>query len=418
MDELPLVILAAVPALWAMVARRMEPTPLTGPLAMTACGIVLGPAVLGWLDLNPSVGAANAFLTITLVIVLFTDAAQVDISTLRREESLPARLLGIGLPLTVLFGVFAAALLFDEFGPWEAAVLAVALAPTDASLGLVVVENPRVPAVIRHGLNAESGLNDGLAVPLFVLAVAGAQGEYSSAGEVVRIIVTLVLLAVLTGIVVGRLASWLVDYSADRGWSNAEWRMVALPLFALIAYGVAELIGGSGFVAAFVAGVTVASTMRQSTRELTEGGSSVGHLLTLVAYLIFGASVVGPIVGESTWIVFLYAVLSLTAIRMIPVALALVGSGLKGPTVAFVGWFGPRGLASIIFAGELLEDVEFDGSGLVAHTIAITVALSVLLHGITSSPLADRYADWIESSRPKAEQAASPPVTRRLRIGG
>ncbi|WP_151526331.1 cation:proton antiporter [Serinicoccus kebangsaanensis] len=390
-----LLAITLLPLAWALVARRLRASPVTGPLVMAAAGVALGPMGLGVLALDVGAGEVTGPLTVALVVVLFSDAARLDVSTLRRSGRLAARLLVVGLPLGILAGTLAALGVMPSLTLAGALVLAVAVVPTDAALGLAVVENERVPAAIRQGLNVESGLNDGIAVPLFVLAVAGAAGEMSTAPEAITTFLTVIVVAVVAGAAVGTIGIRLIELSDRAGWSSASWRSVATVLLALSAYALADVLGGSGFVAAFVAGMALAATCRGPVEELTRGSEAVGHLLTLLAFLLFGAAVLSPALGRITWPMLGFAVLALTLARLLPVAVALSGARYSAPTVLFVGWFGPRGLASVIFAAELVDGADFADAEIVATAIITTVALSILAHGVTAAPWAERYADVV-----------------------
>ncbi|ANS79679.1 Na+/H+ antiporter [Serinicoccus hydrothermalis] len=392
MNSGALLAITLLPLAWALVARRLRSSPLTGPLVMAAAGVALGPQGLDVLALDVGAAEVAGPLTVALVVVLFSDAARLDLSTLRRSGRLAARLLVVGLPLGIVAGALAALGVMPSLTLAAAVVLAVAVVPTDAALGLAVVEDERVPPAVRQGLNVESGLNDGIAVPLFVLAVAGAAGELSTVPEAVTTFLTVIGVAVVTGGVVGAVGVRLLELSDRAGWSSASWRSVATVLLAPAAYALADVLGGSGFVAAFVAGMALAATARGPVEELTRGSEAVGHLLTLLAFLLFGAAVLSPALERITWPMLAFAVLALTLTRLVPVAIALLGARYSLPTVLFVGWFGPRGLASVIFAAELVDRAEFAQAEVVATAIITTVALSVVAHGVTAAPWARRYA--------------------------
>ena len=317
---------------------------------------------------------------------------------LRRGASVPLRLLGIGLPLTIALGALAAAVIFGELTFWEAVIIGVVLAPTDAALGQAVVTEPRVPTRIRQGLNVESGLNDGICVPLLFAAVAAADVTSGISGG--RTGTTLLLEEVGYGIVGGVAAALVIGavvvYAGRRDLIDGAWRPVIPAAGAALAYGTASALDGSGFIAAFVAGMVFRAVIKRDPGEMNRLTEEVGGVLSGVTFVVFGAILLGPALGELSWELALYAVLSLTIVRMVPVAIAMLDSGVRLPTLGFLAWFGPRGLASIVFAVIVIEDSQLPHEHLIVLAVYLTVGLSVFAHGLTAAPLADRYADWFE----------------------
>jgi NhaP-type Na+/H+ or K+/H+ antiporter len=378
---------------------------VTAPLAFVSVGAVVG-LILGPVEAE-ALFPVKPLAEITLVLILFHDAAQVRPREVDAERKEVSRLLLIGFPLTLLVGFFAARILFPDLTWAWALLLAAALAPTDAGLGAATVLNPVVPTKVRRMLNVESGVNDGLVTPvvLFAIAVlAGAEGR----GPGITIIDALLELAIGTGVgvVIGGGGGWLLGRSRDRRWSSTASRALGTLTLPLLAYGGALLLSGNGFVAAFVSGTAFAGAARwihqeESALELAE---SFANPLGYAVWLIFGLAAVPFLLQHLGWVELLYAVLALTAFRMGPVWLSLQGSGLKPRTVAFVGWFGPRGLASIVFALIALESLNLDDSRrTVLVTISMTVLLSVVAHGVTAEPFARRYGAWVARTRPSVE---------------
>ena len=380
-------------------------TPVTGAMIFTAAGLLVGVDVLGIVELHTTGETVKLLAEATLAILLFGDAARIDLRALRGEYGIPARLLGIGLPLTIAAGLGVALLAFGSLTWPEALVLAIVLAPTDAALGQAVVTLPTIPSRIRQGLNMESGLNDGLCVPLFAIAVALASAEAGLIGDhrAVTLVAEAIGYGVLFGVVGGAAAGAVVRVSVQRGLVLPTWLQVVPVAGAVLAYTSADAAGGSGFVAAFVGGLVFGGLRRRIGGEVGYLVEEVGGLLGAATFVVFGATLLEPALGGITPAVLVYALLSLTVVRMLPVALAMLGTGARWPTVAFVGWFGPRGLASIVFAVLLVEETgELPHEGLVLATIFVTVGLSVLLHGLTAAPLARRYAAWF-GAHPKPE---------------
>jgi NhaP-type Na+/H+ or K+/H+ antiporter len=382
----------------AAVSRRLAGTPITPAILFVAFGLLVGPEVLDGINLASSSATVRALAEVTLALVLFSDASRIDLGALRRTVGVPVRLLGIGLPLTIALGAVAAAAIFGQLTVMEAVILAVVLAPTDAALGQAVVTEPRVPQRIRQGLNVESGLNDGICVPLLFAAVAIADVESEISGD--RSPATLLLeeigYGVLGGVVAGLLIALIVKQAGRRDLIAEAWRQAIPAAGAALAYGIASGLHGSGFIAAFVAGMVFRLALNRDPEELNQFTEELGSVLNGVTFVFFGAILLGPTLSELTWQLALYALLSLTVVRMLPVVIAMAGSRARGPTLAFVGWFGPRGLASIVFAVIVVEESNLPHETLIVQAIYLTVGLSVLAHGLTAAPLADRYARWYE----------------------
>lgn len=395
MDTQAIVIVAAGVILFGLVSRRLETSVLTGPMIFTVFGLVIGGAVLGLADLNFDQGFIHGLAEITLVLVLFSDAARIDLRVVRKEHDLPLGMLLIGMPLIIIAGTLAGLALPLGLGLWEAALLAAILAPTDAALGQSVVASPLVPARIRQALNIESGLNDGIALPLVLLFASLASVSHTAEGHGNWVLFGLmqITLGPLAGAVVGLPAAWLIDRAARAGWLAESYEGPVILGVALLSFAGAETIGGNGFIAAFIAGAVFGNQVRGRCRFLFEFAEAEGHLLTLLTFLIFGAAILPQAFDYGEPMVLLYAVLSLTALRMIPIAISLLGSGLRLPTIGFLGWFGPRGLASILFALFILEEAEISGAETILVAVVVTVALSILAHGLTAAPIAKWYGN-------------------------
>jgi NhaP-type Na+/H+ or K+/H+ antiporter len=406
--EWTLALVAAALLGVAAVSRLLSGTPITPAIVFVAFGLLVGPKVFDGIDPSGSSETVRTLAEATLALVLFADASRIDLGALRRTDGVPVRLLGIGLPLTIVAGAAAAAAVLGELTIAEAVILAVVLAPTDAALGQAVVTEPRVPQRIRQGLNVESGLNDGICVPLLFAAVAIADAESGISGG--RRPVTLLLeevgYGVLGGVVAGLLLAVIVTQAGRRNLIAPAWRQVITAAGAGLAYGIASALDGSGFIAAFVAGVVFRLALGRDPEELNQLTEELGSVLNGVTFVLFGAVLLEPALGELTWQLVLYAVLSLTLVRMIPVVIAMWGSRARGPTLGFLGWFGPRGLASIVFAVIVIEESDLPHERVIVLAIYLTVGLSVLAHGLTAAPLAGRYARWYES-HPREE---APPM--------
>jgi NhaP-type Na+/H+ or K+/H+ antiporter len=408
------VVLASVVFAFGLVSRRLEGTVITAPIVFVAAGVVLGPAGLGLVEFGLDDHTVLLLGEIALAIVLFTDAARINLPSLRQNEGLSLRLLGIGMPLTIALGTAAAALLLTDLSFWEAAIVGTVLAPTDAALGQAVVSNPRVPARVRQALNVEAGLNDGLSVPFLALfLILAVEAERLSANLWVRFALEQVGLGALVGVGVGLAGGWLVRWASKRGWMTDSSQRLALLVLAIIAWALADQIGGNGFIAAFVGGLAVGPTVERVGEQLIRFTEAEGQLLNLSVFFIFGVLVIG-LIQPLSWEVALYALISLSVIRMLPVAVSLAGTHLRSVSVLFMGWFGPRGLASIVLGLIVVAEAPLlAGRDQIELVVALTVLFSVLLHGVTAAPLSAVYArrvDGMAADAPEKQGALELPT--------
>ncbi|EKE43754.1 hypothetical protein OCGS_2088 [Oceaniovalibus guishaninsula JLT2003] len=422
MDETALFLIAFGVVAFALVSRRAEAGIVTAPMVFTAFGFVAGTAVLGIVEPSIQTPGIQILAELTLVVALFTDAARIDLGRLGREHDMPIRLLGLGLPLTVVAGTGMAMLLFPELGLWPAALVGVMLAPTDAALGQAVVSDSRVPQRVRQALNVESGLNDGLAFPalLLVASLAGAASDLgvgsgdTGVGGWAAFIAGQLLLGPAVGVGVGLGGALLIERARAADWMNDIFVRIATLALAILAYTGAELIGGNGFIAAFAGGLAVGTRTRAVLEGVEDFGETEGQLLTLLVFLLFGA-VLLPELANIDWRHWVYALLSLTVLRMVPVALSLIGTRLAPATVLFVGWFGPRGLASIIYLLLILESGGVPGMDQIQRIVLLTVLLSIVLHGATAAPWAGRYGRHMKAKDTAPEHRPVFPFPTRMR---
>jgi NhaP-type Na+/H+ or K+/H+ antiporter len=381
----------------AAVSNRLSATPVTPAMVTVAIGVIVGPLVLDDITVGPTSATVRTLAEATLAVVLFSDSSRIDLQALGRELSMPVRLLGVGLPLTIVAGALVAAALFGSFSVSEALLLAVILAPTDAGLGATVVTDTRLPQRVRQSLNVESGLNDGICVPILLIVLATASGGGAPAHPL-NVVAEEIGYGLLGGLAAGLLAGYIVVLAGARRLIGENWRQIIPVAAAVLAFGSAEALGGSGFIAAFTAGMSYGLLTRKDVSRTLGFTDEAGALLDAVTFLVFGAVLLGPTLKDLSWQVVAYAVLSLTVVRMIPVAISLWGTHARAPTVAFMGWFGPRGLASIVFA-VVVEDTHQARSATILTATYLTVGLSVLLHGLSAAPLVDRYVRWYAATR-------------------
>ncbi len=387
-------IVAGVIIAFALISKRIGPTIISGPMLFVAAGLALGPEVSDVVDLGLEIEGVALVGEFALAILLFSDATRIDTRAPRRDFALPARLLVIGLPLTIASGALIVALVLDQLSGWEAALIAAILAPTDAALGQEVVTDKAVPGRIRQGLNVESGLNDGFVVPVVALFLVLATDE-ESPGSInfwVRFVLEQVGIGMVVGVAVGGLGAWLLQTADRNGWVDGVYAQLATLAIAIGAFAAASQFDGNGFIATFLAGLTFGrvSSKARSQGEYTE---DTAQGAAVVSFFLFGNVLLGPALVEVSVGIVICAVGALTVGRMVPVAVSLVGSRAALPTVVFIGWFGPRGLASILFGLLLLEE-DLAGADQLFAVVAWTVLLSVVLHGATAAWGARRYGLW------------------------
>ena len=413
-----LIIVATGVLAFGLISRRLESTVLTPPILFTLFGLAVSEHGLGLIDGPMSSEALHLLAEITLVLVLFGDASRIDVKALRKELGLPVRLLAIGMPLTIALGGLLALVLFSDLSLWEALLIGAILAPTDAALGQAVVSSPIVPQRIRQALNVESGLNDGIALPLVMIfgALASmAMGGQRSASEWTQFVLMQVTLGPLVGVVVAYVGARLLLVATNRDWINGSMQRISGMAIACLCYAVAHEVGGNSFIAAFIGGMTMGNTLGHTCESMHEFIEAEGQMLMLMVFLLVGMGVTWPVLAAADGSVFLYSALSLTVIRMVPVFIAMTGTGLRMPSVVFLGWFGPRGLASILFVLVVLGDVVLGHPSLVYTVVITTVLLSIFLHGVTAVPGASWYGRMVEADADNCEHELQPVTEHRLR---
>jgi sodium/hydrogen antiporter len=405
-----LAIVAAAVLVVAATSRRLTGTPVTTAMVFVAIGVLVGPLVIDGVAVAPGDAAVRTLAEATLAVVLFADASRIKLRALAGEYMVPVRLLGVGLPLTIVAGAGLAVAILPQLNLAEAAVLSVVLAPTDAALGEAVVTERRLPSRIRQGLNVESGLNDGICVPLLLIALAAADIEdhVTSGHHALSVVAEEIGYGLLGGAAAGLIVAVVGGRAHRRDLITGTWLQVIPIAGSALAYGIAVALGGSGFIASFLAGGIFGALASDESDEASRLNEEIGGLLGGLTFLLFGAVLLGPALEDLSWQIVLYALLSLTLIRMVPVAVALIDTGATWRTVGFLGWFGPRGLASIVFAVIALQEAHLAHVQTILLVSYVTVGMSVFAHGATAAPLAGRYARWYGSrhaDRPPAMES-------------
>ncbi len=416
--EAELALLALLVAGYALVAARLERLSIGPSLVFLLIGIVLADDALGWISLEPGAESVKLLAEVTLTLLLFADASTIRAGALRQDARTVARLLVVGLLLTIALGTVGALLLFPGISLGIAMLISAALAPTDAALGQPVVTNTIVPSRIRRVLNVESGLNDGIATPFVFFALALATTEAAGGGGALGEALADMAIGISVGAALGLAGGFLLVLADRRHWTSPVSRKLLVLALAAGCYLVAVGAGGNGFIAAFVGGLAFGAGTRQRDEDAVHFTEAQGSLLAIGVWCAFGLAVAGRVL-TSLWdpAAIAYAVLSLTAIRMVPVAIALLGDRYQPLTVAFIGWFGPRGLASIVFLVIALSGLEEAGvdPGPLPAAIVWTVLLSVVLHGLTAGPFAARYGRRtaaLPPGAPELEEATEPRPSR------
>jgi NhaP-type Na+/H+ or K+/H+ antiporter len=391
-----LTVLAAFAFLYSLVASRLERTPISGAVVYLFIGLACGTYGLGLVELNVEGETLKRLAEFTLALVLFSDSANANLGVLRKVEGIPIRLLLVGLPLTIAAGCGVGFLIFGELTFVEIALLATMLAPTDAALGQAVVTNESVPDSVRESLNVESGLNDGICVPVLLIFLALAAGG-ATGNETASLIIKLPLQAIgigaAVGVVLAIVGSFLVRFCGSRGWITGAWTGIPVVALAMFCFALSQWLGGSGFIGAFVGGLLFGGLIKghEVKEKLLSGAESAGNVMSLLTWFVFGAVAFGKGLQNCSWQVLLYAVLSLTIVRMLPVLLCLIGVKMRVDSKSFIGWFGPRGLASIVFI-VMVIDAKLPGNDTLVAVVTWTVALSIIVHGISAVPFAKIYA--------------------------
>lgn len=384
-----LAILALFIFVYSMVAGRVERSAISGPMVFVVAGFLMGPFGLGWLKGDATSEDLRTLADLTLAIILFIDAANADKSILRQQFRIPLRMLSLGLPGAIFLGFGFAVLLFDSLSLYEAAILGTMLAATDAALGKAVITNKLVPSRIREGLNVESGLNDGICVPilLFFIALSVSGADDGNSTSAIMLVTEEIGIGMAVGMGLAFVGALLLSWCRKQGWVTDIWVQVTVVALAVSAFAIAQSLHGSGYIAAFTGGMVFGFMAKDATHKLVLAAEGTGETLALVTWMLFGAMVIGPALQLFNWQVVLYALLSLTVIRVVPIFLSLGGTGESVSSRLFLGWFGPRGLASIVFA-IIVINAEVPGGELLALVVICTVFLSLIAHGISANPLA------------------------------
>ncbi|MCE9680593.1 cation:proton antiporter [Shewanella sp. AS1] len=396
MDEHRVIlIIAIIILLYGYISKWLARFNVSGPMVFTGLGLLLSPLGVGFTQAHIDTEFVTVLVEVALVLVLFSDAALLDLKQLKQAWQLPARLLFIGLPITIAAGAFTAKLFFPELPALYLLMLALLLTPTDAALGKAVVSDPKVPTKIRSTINVESGLNDGIVFPILITVVAMILSEQGDAQEShwLTYVIKQILFGALIGGLVGYLGTRLQSLCAKRDFLVETYLNLIPIALAILAFYLAEAFSGNGFIAAFFAGLYAGNTSEVARGHIEDFAESEGELLVLISFFIFGLAFVPITLPFVTTEVVLYSLLSLTLLRMLPVILSLLGSRLDLATSVFIAWFGPRGVASILYVLIVAHEMgSIHGFETLYAVVTVTVLMSILAHGLSAQPLANWYA--------------------------
>ncbi|HYI16371.1 MAG TPA: cation:proton antiporter [Thermomicrobiales bacterium] len=403
-------IVAVLIAIGVLASEWMARHSVSLPIIFLLGGWILGQHVLSFVDLSLETEVVKELTELTLALLLFADASTLRRRRVQQEAGIEGRLLSIGLLLTIALGGLLAFVFFPDDDLGIVLLIGAALAPTDAALGLPIFTNRNIPVRIRQSLNVESGLNDGIVTPFVTLFIALAVSEVpTSEGGWLADAASELLLGVTVGVVVGVVGGWLIRAALSRNYTSPEMAQIAFFSLSIAAFFGSRELDGNGFIAAFVAGLFCGTMLKHSTTEAAEFTETAGTGASLFVWAVFGASLVPLALDEAlSWQVVVFAILALTVMRMIPVAIAMIGTGFRRDTIAIMGWFGPRGLASVVFLVTAIVALEEGGLPLtLIGAMTWTIGLSVILHGISAGPLARWYGARIEKASDEIPERAT-----------
>jgi len=368
---------------------------ISGPMVFTIIGLLLSPLIFGSESVNFNGERVQIIAEITLILVLFSDASALNLKKLKKEWILPTRLLLIGLPITIVFSAYIAKGFFPDESMIYVLLLALILAPTDAALGKAVVSDKKIPENIRSTINVESGLNDGIVFPVLItvtaIIISGTAGEGQSdgwLGYVIKQVVFGAVIGSLTGLISARISTWVIKNK----WMEEHYENLVPIGLAIFSYYLAEHFGGNGFIAAFFSGLFLGNHSEDLRDNIENFAESEGELLIMICFLVYGIAFLPAFIPFIDLSVLIYSILSLTILRMLPVALSLIGKA-NFSTMLFIGWFGPRGIASILYMLIVVQKLgSIKGHEKIFAVMTVTIFLSIFLHGLSAKPFANLYA--------------------------
>ena len=397
-----LLAIAACTLAFALIAKRLSSTIITAPIVFIALGVLL--AETGAVHHAQAESALHLVAEITLIVLLFFDAAQIDLRVLRERHVWPVRMLLIGLPLAIVIGTLVTWVFLPGWPLVAVALLAAVLSPTDAALGQAVVTNALVPARSRRALTVESGLNDGLALPIILLfASLTAHAMEQDTTNWLLFGAKQLVLGPAVGVAAGLLGGRLLLAVKARGWTADAYEGAGALSLAGGTYLAATALDGNGFIAAFVAGLCFGHVIKGRCPFVYEFTESEGQLLSWAAFLLLGLTLVPEAIRHLDASMLAIILLSLFVVRPLAIWLSLLGTDASGTTRLFFGWFGPRGLATALFSLLVVEQIDMELGDSILMLAINAVWISALLHGISAAPGARWYAARIKAKGDCAE---------------
>ena len=394
MTYLVIAFIGALFLIYSLTLRQLEKTEVTGPMFFVIGGITLAnlmPNNGG--ELKAGVDLLLPFIELTLSIFLFSDAAKSKLSVLRHSFQYPGLLLFVALPLTLLLGIAVGLFLFAELSLIQAALIAIILTPTDAALSKGLLSSSEVPEKIREGINTESGLNDGLCVPVFLIFILLAKNPESAitTSHVVSVFSRELGIALLVAITSISIFMPSLNFAMKRHYFAQNTSPFLLLGFAMAVFSVTQYLHGSGFIAVFVAGLLFDKFSTKTVRtELIEDSEHIADFTSLMIWCLFGYACAYLVLPKLNFEIVTYALLSTTLIRIIPVMLSLLFTSLNLKERFIFAWFGPRGLASIVFTLMVIDE-QIENKFQIASIAMTTILFSVFIHGISTKPIADSF---------------------------
>lgn len=401
-NELIIFIIALIVLVYGFFSKKLEQLNISGPMFFLLIGILLSPLGLNLIHIALDSDILKMVAEIALILVLFTDSSQLSLKKFKTEWKISARLLLIGLPITIVFSTYLATLMFPNEPLLYLLLMALILAPTDAALGKAVVTDRLVPEEIRSSINVESGLNDGIVFPLLitVILLITSHQELGEDNSWILYLFEQISLGFIIGAISGFVGAKVLTRAVDKLWIKDVYRNLSPVSLAILTYYIAEHLGGNGFIAAFVSGAFFGNFSRLLDTHAERFLESEGEVLILISFLVFGLTFIPTTIEFWNMKVIIYSLLSLTAFRMIPVAFSLIGLGLSFKSKLFIGWFGPRGIASILYVMTVAHKIEIvDMQSTLFSVITLTILLSIILHGLSAQPLVNLYAKTLKDKK-------------------
>jgi NhaP-type Na+/H+ or K+/H+ antiporter len=371
---------------YAVVSGLVKRWYIAPALIFAGFGMALGPFGFGVIDAATDTESFTILAQLALTVILFNQAAMLDLRSVVRRGHVTFRLLVIGIPLSIVLGTVVALLAMPVMPLWEAVCLAAIVAPTEVALIDALLEDRRIPQQVRHALSAESGCYDGLALAAMLAALAlASEAAKPDPGRWAWFAVRTEVVSVVVGVGIGVIGGLVIARSRRRGWMSDTWAQLATLALALVCFEVGERLHGSGFVAAFAGGLAYSMMVRRAESDIpTQVSDAAGQLLELMVFAMFGGYAVFVGWRDAGWRVILFAVLALIVVRLVAVSVALVGTDLPARSRLFIGWFGPRGIGTLVLGLLMIERGEIQQADVITQATVVAITVSLVVHSLTT----------------------------------